>query len=263
MITFFVFSFSPQLYANKDEVFNDGKTIKDLRENINNLDKIENDLELKTKEFLKDNNIDNYIKKWISKVQYQELTDIILDYINKNSELEKKAKSLKKEDELLKMQEDFISLKKDLYKSLVAYIEPKSYKNYLVYVENNIKNFIEKNNLQADKLKVKNIYTKKVNVLEKKIQENKKILDLEVKNLIEQKLEERLAQLIDSSAFSKLTNQEKISTLEKIIDNLKWKINYFEMNLNYNSIYIEADRKKLEIYNMVIKKLKEVTYSLK
>lgn len=263
IITLFAFSFSPHTYADGNEVFNDGKTIKDLKEDIDNLNRIEDKLDAKIKNFLKDNNIDSYIKKWLSDLEYDNLKNIINNYLLKNSDLEKSFYSLKDENILISIQEKIISIKKDLYKNLVPYIEIKKYKSYLKYVEKNIKNFIEKNNLYIDKLKTKDIYIKKVNILEKKIEENKKYLDIEVKKIIEKKIDEKLSQIIDSSNFIKLSNNDKIITLEKVIENLNIKINSFRLSLDYDSVYIEADKRKLEIYNIIVKKLLDFTYTLK
>ena len=66
-ILFFIivvlFSFSPKIYANDSGFFTDAKYIKDLKKDINNINKIESDLELNYKSFLQEHNIDNYLKK--------------------------------------------------------------------------------------------------------------------------------------------------------------------------------------------------------
>ena len=52
-ILFFIlvllFSFSPKIYANDSGFFTDAKSIKDLKKDINNINKIESDLELNYK----------------------------------------------------------------------------------------------------------------------------------------------------------------------------------------------------------------------
>ena len=66
-ILFFIlvllFSFSQKIYANDSGFFTDAKSIKDLKKDINNINKIESDLELNYKSFLQEHNIDNYLKK--------------------------------------------------------------------------------------------------------------------------------------------------------------------------------------------------------
>lgn len=263
IVTFLVFFYIPNIYANNDGIFDDGKTIKDLRKDIEDINQNSIEVELKIKDFLNEHNIYSYFKKWLNQKELVKIKWIIDDYIIKKYDLDLKNKKLKKEEDLIKIQNSFIDLKKNLYKSLTFYIEPKNYKDYLFYVENDLKNFVEKNNLHIIKSKTEKNYSKKVDILEKKIYDNKKNLDLEIKKLIDQKLDEKISWIIDSPSFLKLNSSEKIKTLQKVIDNLNIRINSFKTNLDSNSIYLESERKKIEIYKTMVKKLKEVSNNIK
>lgn len=248
-LTFFVFSFSPTIFANNVGIFNDVKIVKEAEKEENIY-----------KNFLKEYKLENFIKNWLSDEENKKLRKIILDYISSNSDLEQKLQKIKNENEILKIQNSILDLKKDLYKKIIPYIEQKSYKNYLNHIENTLKNFIEKNspykNNQINS-------EEKVNTLEKKIQENKQNLNSEVRNLIEEKFDEKISVIIDSPSFSKLSTENKIKTLGKVIENLNSKVITFQKRLDYSSIYIESDKKRLEIYKIMLQKLIEISYNLK
>ena len=150
-ILFFIlvllFSFSPKIYANDSGFFTDAKSIKDLKKDINNINKIESDLELNYKSFLQEHNIDNYLKKWMLNSEIQDLKSIATNYVVNSSEIEKKISNLTNDEEIKKLQNSLIDLTKELYKNLLPFIDTSNYKSYLVYVENSIKNQTEKNNL--------------------------------------------------------------------------------------------------------------------
>lgn len=263
MITFFVFLFFSTTFLNKVVAFDESKSIRELKKDIVTLNQAEINLENKYKSFLKDYKIDFYLRNNLSHTDNENLKNIASKFLKENLDLELKLSRLTKEEDILKVSNDLLNLRKELYKSLIPYIDSKNYKKYLNFIEINLKNFIEKNNLYLAKLKTKNNYNKKVDNLEKKIQENKETLNLEVKNLIEEKFNEKINSLLDSPSFSKLSNSNKIKVLQKVIDNLSLKIETFKWNLNYNSIYIESDLKKLEIYKTMLKKLQEIAYELK
>ncbi|ATU05072.1 hypothetical protein BKN14_01290 [Candidatus Gracilibacteria bacterium HOT-871] len=266
-ILFFIlvllFSFSPKIYANDSGFFTDAKSIKDLKKDINNINKIESDLELNYKSFLQEHNIDNYLKKGMLNSEIQDLKSIATNYVVNSSEIEKKISNLTNDEEIKKLQNSLIDLTKELYKNLLPFIDTSNYKSYLVYVENSIKNQTEKNNLYLNKFKTQNIYNKKLDILGKKIQENKEYLDDAVKKIIEQKLDEKIIQIMDSPAFSKLSTENKVKTLEKVIERINLKVDSFQSKLDYDSIYIEADIKKLEIYKVLVQRLKDFSQNLK
>ena len=56
---------------------------------------------------------------------------------------------------------------------------------------------------------------------------------------------------------------EKIKTLETVVERLNAKVDSLKTNMNYDSIYIESEKRKLEIYQVLIRKLNELAYSLK
>ena len=68
---------------------------------------------------------------------------------------------------------------------------------------------------------------------------------------------------MDSPAFSKLSTENKVKTLEKVIERINLKVDSFQSKLDYDSIYIEADIKKLEIYKVLVQRLKDFSQNLK
>lgn len=262
-VILFVLSFSQESFASNSGVFSASKTIKDLKKDIKIINKEEADAEIRFKKFLDDHKIDSYLKNPIANVDIQNMKNIVINYVSNASYFENKIKKSQNEEEILSFQKSILDLRKDLYKDLLPYIDNKKYKDYINYIENNTKNLIEKNSLYINKFKAQLAYNKKLDILEKKIQENRDYLDEIIKNLVEQRFDEKFSQLIDSPNFVKLSNESKIKTLERVIWKLTLKIDSFKSNLDYESIYIEADVKKLEIYKILIQKLREVTYNIK
>lgn len=263
LITLFVFSFSQRIYASNSGVFSDGKTIKNLKKDIESINKTKANLDSSLNTFLEEHKIDSYLKKWLSTIDYQNIQNIGFTYNSKIGDIEEKINRTEKDEELQKLHNALVESRKDLYKSLLPYIDAKSIKSYLNYVENSTKNFIEKNNLSLSQLKIQNNYSKKVEALEKKIQENKDYLDDVIKNLIEQKFDEKFSQFMEMPSFTKLSTSEKIKTLETVVERLNAKVDSLKTNMNYDSIYIESEKRKLEIYQVLIRKLNELAYSLK
>lgn len=251
-LSFFIF-FTTKTYANENFIFNDWKTIKELKKEIEKLDK-KNNLDENIDIFFKENNIDDFFYSWLSKENIKTIKNIIVNYILKSNDLEKKLKNSNSLEEFEKNQSKFLSLKKEFYKSLIVYIDKKDYKNYLNFIEKNINNFIEKNNLYLAKFKAQLNYEKKVELLEKKIKENQQNLDNEIKNIIEQKIDEKLSAFLTSQSFLKLSKKQKSNFILKVLEKLKNK----KWNLDLNE-----DSKKIEIYEVFIWKMLEVSSTLK
>lgn len=262
IITFFVFSFS-QVSANENWVFSDGKTIKELKKEIENFEKMNLELDSSLKKFLQENKIDSFLKKWLTSDEISNIKNIVNSYISKNSNLENILKKSKNEQEIEKLNLNLLDLKRDLYKWLVPYIDSKNYKNYLTFIDNNLKNFLEKNSLYLNKIKTQSNYEKKVEILEKKIQENKQNLDNQLKNIVEQKVWEKLDDFLSSPSFSKLPKEEKQKILSKIYTNLKTQSDILQSKIDLNSAFVQADLKKLEIYKIFIWKINELSLNLK
>ena len=68
---------------------------------------------------------------------------------------------------------------------------------------------------------------------------------------------------MEMPSFTKLSTSEKIKTLETVVERLNAKVDSLKTNMNYDSIYIESEKRKLEIYQVLIRKLNELAYSLK
>lgn len=258
-----VFSFSQKIYADENWVFDDWKTIKQLKQDIQQLEKENKGLDNSLKKFLEEHKLNSYLKENLSSSEINKLRDIISDYLVKTTEIENKIIISKNEDEIISLQTTLLDIKKDLYKGLVPYISENSYNNYLTYIEKNIKNFVEKNNLYLTKLKTQTNYEKKVDVLEKKIQENKEALDSALKEIIDEKVTEKFNVLISSPSFTKLTKESKIKTLEKVVSSLSEKSSNLKSSINSDSIYAETGNKKVEIYNIFIEKINNLIITLK
>lgn len=252
-----IFSFSQVIYANDSWVFDDGKTIKNLKKELENIDKNTDILDSNIQNFFDDNKIDSFLKKTISEQENFQLKKIVSLYLSKNKKIENEIKKSKTEKEIEKNQINLLDLKKDLYKWLIPFIDKEKYKNYLNYIENETNNIIETNNLYLAKFSTQSNYNKKVDILERKIQENKENLDLELKLLVEKKIDEKILDFLKSPNFLKLTKENKIKILNKIVFNLKTQKKFIEIK-----DISDFDKQKLDIYNIFIWKISDISYKL-
>lgn len=259
LLTFFAFFYSQFLYIEKVESFKDEKTIKDLNNDIKNIARTEDEIERNYKNFLKDYKVETYFKKNLTKEDYKNIKNTANFYTNKILRLENNLSRIENEDELIKIHSQVIDLKKDLYKSMIYYIDNRNYDKYLLYIEESIKKLVEKNSLQITKIKTKDTYNRKIETLEKKIKENKNYLDEHIKNTIEQRFEHRVNQFIDSPLFNKLKKEDKIKALETLSSKIREKINYSLTKTNISN----TDLLNIKLYKSFINKINVLIANIK
>jgi|GEM_PF-718451 len=84
IITFLVFSFYPFVYANDNGFSNVSKTIKELKKDIENISKVENNLDAKFKLFLEEYKISSYIKQNLTPEENKQIKNIANNYLKNN-----------------------------------------------------------------------------------------------------------------------------------------------------------------------------------
>ena len=233
-------------------------TIKELKENIEDLNKNKIELTKETEKLNKNDKLKSFFKNNLNKEEIKQITLIINDYkknklINYNKLLIK-AKNLENiEDE----KNILLSLKKELYKKLIPYIENNEIENYLEYIKWDAKLLKEKKDITWKIIINKELLNQKVNKIEEQIKKNKEIINNNFTLLVEKKINKKIYELENRDDFKSINNKSKIKIIYNKIIKIKLKISDLEKNRNLNKILL----KKLEIYKLLLLKFEE--YMLK
>ncbi len=248
VILFFSFTKS---YAD-DLVFSDSsKTIRELKESIES-DKIKSDFYIKLKDFSPDQKLNSFFREDLENQDINNVKSIIEQYNKNKSILEWEL--LNKSKQLLDTSNIKVKLleeKKKLYIDLTKYIKIDQYQNYLDYIKSNTA-------IDSNIYRKQELVNTKVTILEEKIKEYNDNLDDSLQKLVENKMDEKVYFLSQNSSFSNLDNNEKIKILDKSIQKIYWLIEKMKSdNLDLDtSNFVKANNiKKMEIYNIVLKKL--------
>lgn len=258
-ITLSILCLSTKSYAN-DLVFSDStKTIRELKENIEGLDKAKEDLYLKLKDFAPDQKLRSYFRDDLSLLDLENMRSIIDEYNKNKQELEKELQERSKQLlDTSMVRKNLLEEKKELYKKLTSFIKTNEYSNYLEYIKSDTTIYFERKEIDSDIYRKQEIINTKVNILEEKIKEHRIYLEESLQRLVESKMDERLELLNQNKSFALLKNKQKIEVIEKTIEKAQILINELSIqNINdTNSISIN-NRKKIEIYKVVVNKLEE------
>ena len=233
-------------------------TIKELKENIEDLNKNKIELTKETEKLNKNDKLKSFFKNNLNKKKIKQITLIINDYkkskfINYNKLLIK-AKNLENiEDE----KNILLSLKKELYKKLIPYIENNEIENYLEYIKWDAKLLKEKKDITWKIIINKELLNQKVNKIEEQIKKNKEIINNNFTLLVEKKINKKIYELENRDDFKSINNKSKKKIIDNTIIKIKLKISDLEKNRNLNKILL----KKLEIYKLLLLKFEE--YMLK
>jgi hypothetical protein len=215
----FLVLFIPQsLYANNDIVLLDKqKTIKELKENIEELDKVKTELTT-IKDFVLDKTIEPFLRKNLNRNDYSTIEKIAKEYNETKNVLEanliEASKNLLDTTELSKK---LSNLTREFYEDLLEFVDINNYSNYIYYIKEQTNFYTEEKELDTDIIKKTEIVHEKITNIEEKIKEHKDYLDETLKELINSKVDEKINQLLADSVFSNLSNKEKIESINKII----------------------------------------------
>lgn len=246
------------------------KTIKELKSNIDNLDKtnikLDNDLETLNADY----ELKSFLKKDLVAVELRKIREIISEYNSNKIKLEiilsNKSKSLLP---VIKERKLLLEEKRKLYSGLIPYINTQFKDKYLEYIKWDAKIFNEQNDITSDIIVKKEILSTKVETIETKIREHKDFINESIRKIIETRLDTKINSLNDNETFKKLNLESKIKVIEKTIIKVKIKLQNLQKSKIKTStwITIKADStildKKIETYNIAVDKLEEFKKDLK
>ncbi|NUJ97871.1 hypothetical protein HGA92_03750 [Candidatus Gracilibacteria bacterium] len=232
-------------------------TIKELQKNIQTLTE---EKKSKWESFRQENGkINNFIEVNLDNDSLLKIEEFVNSYYSKKDELEKKIEEKAKQSEDIKeLKEEILKIKLDLYKKFVPYIKKDQLQEYLSYIKGNIETEITDKNIKEEIIKNQEIINKRISEIKEKIEENKKVLEAKIEEAVKQKLEEKIKIIRENEKFKKLSEESKRSIFESTLKRIVAKKEILEKIENKTSIV----QKKIEVYEIVEKRLKEVIKSL-
>lgn len=258
LLLFLYLLYFPQLQASTgvtNDVNDESKTIKELHESIKGLKIEKRDLTEKWKELSKENGkITDFIRQELTPDEEKIIEDILSLYFSQRDALEEELKKISLTlTDAQGVKEEIIKLKLDLYKSLTPYVKVEKLKDYVAYIKNNLEIVIEERNLKEDIYRKEEILWRKVEAVKEKIEANNKMLDEKIRQLIKEKVGEKIQKLLDNPNFVSLENAKKKLVFEATLKKIQ------EKKESLRKIYDQTTfvEKKIEIYSVVEEKLKE------
>lgn len=245
-ILFFIVTLVTILNVSSAEV----ATIKELQDNIRILEEKKWEI---TKQFSSDLwdiwEIKWFLKENLSIKETDEIKTIISDY-NKSKEDINLEETDKEE-----IKKQLLELKRETYKKLVPYIEQTKLEEYLEYIRKNVDILKKWKELNEEIYKNRELLEQKVILLKEKIKTNEDKLKNEIDELINKKIDEKINIIKNNEKFKLLDIEKRKEIINITIDKIKIKLDSFDDT--------EENKKKIEIYNLLIAKLQEVLNTLK
>lgn len=250
------------VFSYENEIaLDDGKTIKELQENVKNLTIEKSAFKTKWETFRQENwKINDFIIFPISEDQIKEIEWIMNNYYLIVEGLEIKiedfARTLQNTDSL---KEELISSKIELFKKLVPYIKKDKLNEYLIYIKWNIEIEKEEKNIKDEIFRKQSLIDLKITNIKEKIEENRKILEEKIEEAVTIKVEEKIKKILENEKFKALDIDSQRRVFEVTFEKIKEKKEILN-NIESKTTIID---KKIEVYNIVEDKLIEVIESIK
>lgn len=268
LITSWFYSFANS-YTNELVFLDENKTIKELKENIDILDTEKNELDQALLNLNTDYELKTFLRTDLTLVELNKIRIIVQEYnTNKlkiETELELKAKSL---ESVIDEQKLLLEEKRKLYSWLIPYINKEFTQDYLDYIRWDTEIFREQKNITTDIIVKKEILSTKVEKIENKIKEHREFINENIRNIINEQLEEKIQSLANNESFKVLSLDSKVKVLDKTIIKVKIKLQNLQKNLvdltNWINIlnWEDLSDKKIETYYITVEKLEEFKNSL-
>ncbi|MCP4523893.1 MAG: hypothetical protein GY828_06790 [Candidatus Gracilibacteria bacterium] len=247
---FFIFSLGTT-YAQTGDILEE-KSIKEIKENIEKLssDKIEITDEYK---ILKNKNqMISFFKTDISRDDFNTLKSIITTYNDQFTYTEKqllgKAKNL---EDISYEKNKLLQIKKNFYQSLMPYIKPGSYEEYLQYIRGEVSFIKKEKHVDGELIANKEILLSKVNKIEEKIYEQRRIMSESLKIAVSKKIDEKLNRIKSNEKFVQLSPELQAKVIYKTIMNVEKILDQMILEADDSSILSQ----KIEVYEFLLKKL--------
>ena len=231
------------------------ETIKELRENITELESEKKRLKEDWQNFLSENGkIQDFLKEDIPEEDEEKLREIIDLYTIYKQRVDSELEISDDEEKTEELRQELLRLKQDLYKKLVYFIKIEKLDDFLTYVRWDLSVNEKRKDVDEEIDEDTKKLEEKVQVIRNKIQENKRVLDERIRVVIEKKLDEKISKILSDERFTKLDIEAKkqlfVITLEKL--------RIRKEALNSMPDKTSLVHKKIETFNIIEQKLIEV-----
>jgi hypothetical protein len=236
-----------------------GKTIKELKENIDVLNRDKKGLNLEFSILNKDLKLKSFFRENLAASELEDIKYIINNYLVSKNKLEK---SLTRKAALLEDTREekkwLLTKKKEFYQSLVPFIKRDKLKEYLEYISVDAKILKEQKEVDTQIIVKKEIISNKVERIEEKIIKHRRLLDEKFRRLIEVKVNKKIDNLKNNEKFGALSLELKEVVLDNVIKKIQVKIDVLESRFDKT----DALTRKLEVYKIVLIKLEDFKFGL-
>ena len=231
------------------------ETIKELRENITELETKKRQLKEDWQNFLSENgSIQDFLKEDIAEEDEARLREIIDLYSIYKQRLNTELEVSNDDTKIETLKKELLNLKQDLYKKLVYFIKIEKLDDFLTFVRWDLSVNEKRKDVDEEIDEDTKKLEEKVQVIRDKIQENKRVLDERIRVVIEKKLDEKISKILSDERFTKLDIEAKKQLFVITLEKLRVRKEVLVSMTNKTSLV----DKKIETYNIIEQKLIEV-----
>lgn len=263
-------NFASNSYANESDILDETKTIKELNENINTLDKTTLDLDNELKTLNTDYELKAFLRRDLTILELNRIRKIASEYNTNKVEIEAKLLLKAKELEPIVVERRLLlEEKRNLYSGLIPYINGRYKTEYLDYIKRDAKIFNEQYKVTTNIITKKEILSTKVETIETRIKKHNDFINESIREIIESRLDEKINNLRANENFIELNTESKIKVLDMTIEKIKAKLEEFKITDTDTGTWVLVQinntilTKKIDTYNIAVEKLEEFRDSLK
>ncbi len=217
-----------EIYAQTWDILED-KSIKEIKQNIEKLNSDKNIISNEYSEFKLESDLSSYFKPLLSREELQSIEILITKYNKQFNELNSllliQAKNLEDTSET---KNKLLQIKKDLYLSLLWFVDTNKYQEYLVFIRWDAIISKRQVDVKSQIATTTEIYDKKVTKIEAKIIENREEMAVRLEKVISDKIDEKINTIKSNASFQKLPNNLQVEVLEKTIEKVNINISALE-----------------------------------
>lgn len=228
------------------------KKIRVLKSEVNTLNEQNEETNKKFDNLKKEILIARFFKTNLTNEEQEELSKLVLEYKETKDKLNKqlllRSKTLENTESTIKK---LLENEKEIYKNLIQFIQIEKYEEYKEFIKKDLNIINESSNLKSQTVKKESILENKINNIKEKIREHNELLSKKLKELVINKIDIKLKELINKETFKKLDKDSQIKLFEKLILNLKTKKEMLDTKENKTRLLV----KKIELYKVIIKRI--------
>lgn len=257
IISIFYICFSNNTYAETWSTL-ENKSINEIKEDINQLHIDRNNIKNELTVLTQDNNFisylvnNDYFREEINREDLQNIELLVKNY-NKsysdtNKQLLDKSKNL---EDISDEKKYLLEIKKDLYQDLIPYIKQSQFNQYLIFIKSDASILKRESDVKYQLIQNKEVLTTKVTKIEKRIQEERKLMSEKLKTLVAKKIDEKINTIKTNEKYLSLTPELQSRVIMKTIEKVNLRIEKTKQ-LNTQDVILDQ---KIEVYQLLHDKL--------